>query len=111
MDWAAFVTITVTSFPRLQSIDIWIVKESEQEAAYMKHAHNHLELLSQEHGIRLDVREPPWMQSRRARRKAIAIAEVDTATVTPDPSANSSYPSPPSVPVSLTASQGRLAHA
>ena len=57
IDWGAFAAITVASFPQLESIMILAETGSDHEAAYMEHAHGHLQLLSQEHGINLDVSE------------------------------------------------------
>ena len=56
IDWAAFA-VHLASFPELQRIDVVVTRGWKQKAAYMAHVHSHLELLSQERGITLDVRE------------------------------------------------------
>ena len=56
VDWATF-SRTAASFPRLDSIDVFVEEGSEEKAAYMKHAHEHLESLSREREVKLDIRD------------------------------------------------------
>ena len=55
IDWAAFAR-TVTSLPRLSRVTIASRAESEERAAYMQHAHPHLESALRKRGIDLVVR-------------------------------------------------------
>ena len=79
MDWAAFAAV-VASFPHIESITVEVNKASEQEEAYKGHVHTHLELLSRERGIKLNVREPGWPLPPQAGPAPAATAEVDAPT-------------------------------
>ena len=67
VDWAAFAG-TVASFPQLECIVVLVMKGSEQEAAYMEHAHQPLKSLSHDPCITLDVREIERVRSRCPRQ-------------------------------------------
>ena len=56
VDWATF-SRTATSFSRLNRIDVYVKEGSEQKAAYMKHAHEHLEALSCGREVELEIQD------------------------------------------------------
>ena len=55
IDWVAFAR-TVTSFPRLSRVTIASRAESEERAAYMQHAHPHLESALRKRGVDLVIK-------------------------------------------------------
>ena len=56
VDWATF-SRTATSFSRLNRIAVRVEEGSEEKAAYMKHAHEHLESLSREREVELEIQD------------------------------------------------------
>ena len=94
IDWAAFATITVASFPQLECIVVSAKKGSEQEAAYMEHAHKHFESLSHEQGIELDVQDLRQLwRAPHVHDAPAATTIVGTATQDPTPEGHLSTPS------------------
>ena len=56
VDWATF-SRTAASFSQLNRILVCVKEGSEEKAAYMKHAHEHLESLSRERGVELEIQD------------------------------------------------------
>ena len=56
VDWVTF-SRTAASFPQLNRILVCVKEGSEQKAAYMKNAHEHLESLSREREVELEIRD------------------------------------------------------
>ena len=57
VDWATF-SRTAASFSQLNRIAVCVKEGSEEKAAYMKHAHEHLESLSREREVTLEILDP-----------------------------------------------------